>query len=334
VTTRTPPPAANLLGLQGLSGAEVLALLDEAAEMKARLAKEPRGLTDLAGRTCCLLFFEPSTRTMNSFAAAARALSAEVVFFTAGPTSSTVKGETLLDTATNLEAIGADVFVVRHKSSGAPHLLARRLAGMRRGVPAPGIVNAGDGQHEHPTQALLDMLTLRERFGALKGLEVAIVGDILHSRVARSNAWGLSACGAHVTFVSPPAWIPVGAEALGAGGSGCGRITVSHRLDEVMPRADAIMALRIQKERLGGDPGPSGNAYAAEFGITEERLARAKDTCVIMHPGPINRGVEISSAVADGPRSVILAQVANGVYVRMAALARCTRAIDGAGARR
>ncbi len=313
----------DLLGLADLGGSEILAILDDAAEMKRRRKETDGALGDLEGRTVCLLFFEPSTRTMNAFAAAARALSASVMSVSAGAASSVVKGETFLDTARNLEAIGADVFVVRCKSSGAPHRLAPLLRA--------GVVNGGDGWHEHPTQALLDMFTLREHFGSLEGLHVAIVGDIRHSRVARSNVWGLVACGAKVTLVAPPEWMPEGAGTLGA--------AVSHDIDEVLPSADAVMALRIQKERLarrsgskrfgpylGGDPGPASGAYSSEYGLTESRMARAKDGCVVLHPGPINRGVELASAVADSPRSLILDQVANGVHVRMAVLARSVRA--------
>ncbi|MHC4504678.1 MAG: aspartate carbamoyltransferase catalytic subunit [Planctomycetota bacterium] len=314
----------DLLGLADLRGSEILAILDEAAEMKRRRKETDGALGDLEGRTVCLLFFEPSTRTMNAFAAAARALSASVMSVSAGATSSVVKGETFLDTARNLEAIGADVFVVRCKSSGAPHRLAPLLGA--------GVVNGGDGWHEHPTQALLDMFTLREHFGRLEGLHVAIVGDIRHSRVARSNVWGLVACGAKVTLVAPPEWMPEGAETLGAAGtSGSARAALtgaaaSHDIDEVLPSADAVMALRIQKERLGGDPGPTSGAYSSEYGLTESRMANAKDGCVVLHPGPINRGVELTSVVADSSRSLILEQVANGVYVRMAVLARSVRA--------
>jgi len=307
---QTPTGRKDLIGLFGLPREEIVSILDEASEMKRRLGEAKAALDDLAGRTVCLLFFEPSTRTMNAFAAAARNLSAEVMAVSAGGDTSVSKGETFLDTARNLEAIGTDVFVVRHGSSGAPH----RLAPLVRS----GVVNGGDGWHEHPTQALLDMFTLRERFGKLEGLEIAIVGDIRHSRVARSNCFGLATCGARVTLVAPPAWMPEGAEALGAG--------VSHSLDDVLPRVDAVMALRIQKERLGSDPGPSGAAYSAEFGLTPGRMARAKPECAVLHPGPINRGVEMTSEVADSPRSLILDQVANGVFVRMAVLARSVHA--------
>ena len=302
----------DILGLHGVDGGTILAVLDEAADLRDELDRRRGPLDLLAGRTVCLLFFEPSTRTMNAFAKAANNLSAEVLSVAAGPTSSVSKGETLLDTARNLEAIGAEIFVVRHKSSGAPH----RLAGELRA----GVLNAGDGCHEHPSQALLDMFTLREHFGRLDKLHVGIVGDILHSRVARSNVWGLAACGARVTLVAPPAWMPPGAASLG--------VTVSHDLDAVLPELDAVMALRIQKERLGLDPGPTGSEYAARYQVNAERMKRAKDSCVVLHPGPVNRGVELTSDIADGPRSLILRQVTNGVFVRMAMLARCIRGLE------
>jgi aspartate carbamoyltransferase catalytic subunit len=330
VTPSGAPHARDLLGMQGLSGAEILHLLDEAATMRRRSNRGAVRLDDLAGRVCCLVFFEPSTRTMNSFAAAARALSADVVQFVAGATSATAKGETLVDTAANLQAIGADVLVLRHKSSGAPQMLAGWLAQTCRDRTPPGVVNAGDGWHEHPTQALLDMFTLREQFGRLEGLDVVIVGDILHSRVARSDAWGLTACGANVTLVAPSAWIPTGVEVLGARGPGAGRLSASSLLDGALAKADAVIALRIQRERLGDEPGPSGGAFAAEFGLTAARMAKTKESCVVMHPGPVNRGIEMTGTVTDSPRSLILTQVANGVFVRMAVLARCTRSASPA----
>ena len=308
------PPSKDFLGLQGLGGDEIGAILDEAEDIRKECERRGRPLDLLAGRTVCMLFFEASTRTLNAFTQAARNVSAEVLSVRAGAASSVAKGETLLDTARNLEAIGAEVFVVRHKSSGAQQRLAHRLRA--------GVLNAGDGQHEHPSQGLLDMLTLCERFGRLEGLHVGIVGDIVHSRVARSNLWGLTACGARVTFVAPPAWMPPGAESLGA--------EVSHDLDAVLPELDAVMALRIQKERLGRDPGPTGSQYAAAYQVTPERMRRAKDSCVVLHPGPIDRGVELTSEVADGPRSLILRQVTNGVFVRMAMLARCVRGLSSA----
>jgi aspartate carbamoyltransferase catalytic subunit len=221
----------------------------------------------------------------------------------AAATSSATKGETLLDTAKNLEAMNPDLMVIRHASSGAPHLLARhcRFA----------VVNAGDGAHEHPTQALLDALTLRQRKGRLKGLRVAIVGDILHSRVARSNLWLLSKMGAQVVLCGPPTLIPPGIEAWAE---------VTHRIDEAVEGADAVMMLRLQLERMSGGYFPTTREYHARFGLTEERVKRAKKDVLILHPGPMNRGIEIASEVADGPYSVILDQVTNGVAVRMAIL--------------
>lgn len=306
----------DILGLRGLDGETIVAILDEAAGLRDDLQRRGKPLDLLAGRTVCLLFFEPSTRTMNAFAKAARNLSAEVLSVASGGATSTSKGETLLDTARNLEAIGAELFVLRHGSSGAPHRLARSMRA--------GVLNAGDGRHEHPSQALLDMFTLRERFGRLDGLHVGIVGDVLHSRVARSNLWGLTACGARVTFVAPPAWMPPEAASLGA--------EVSHDLDAILPDLDAVMALRIQKERLGGDPGPTASQYAARYQVNAARMKLAKDSCVVLHPGPINRGVELTGDVADGPRSLILRQVTSGVFVRMAMLARCILGLDEGGA--
>jgi aspartate carbamoyltransferase catalytic subunit len=310
-------PSKDLLGLEGLPRGEITAILDEAAGM--RQVVRGGGRPDaLAGRTVCLMFFEPSTRTSQSFARAARGVSADVVSFSAGAASSTSKGETPLDTARNLEAIASpDVFVVRHGRSGAP----ARLAALVRA----GVVNAGDGWHEHPTQALGDMFTLRDRLGRIEGLHVSIVGDIRHSRVARSNLWGMTAMGARVTLVAPPAWMPEGVTSLAPD------VEVSHDLDAVLPSLDAVMALRIQRERLGSDPGPAPGEYAAEYGLTRERMARAKPECLVLHPGPVNRGVEVTGEVADSPRSLILEQAANGVFVRMAVLARCVSGLEAGG---
>jgi aspartate carbamoyltransferase catalytic subunit len=248
------------------------------------------------------LFYEASTRTRASFETAERVLSADSLSI-ASSTSSVTKGETLLDTAKNLEAMNPDMIVIRHASSGAPHFLARHCHA--------SIVNAGDGAHEHPTQALLDALTLRQRKGRLKGLRIAIVGDLLHSRVARSNGWLLTKMGAEVTFCGPPTMVPPGIESLAP---------VTHRIDEAVEGADAIMMLRIQLERMTGGFFPSTREFHARFGLTEERVRRASKDVLILHPGPMNRGVEIASEVADGPYSVILDQVTNGVAVRMAVL--------------
>jgi aspartate carbamoyltransferase catalytic subunit len=248
------------------------------------------------------LFYEASTRTRASFETAERVLSADSLSIAAAA-SSVSKGETLLDTAKNLEAMNPDMIVIRHASSGAPHFLAKHCRA--------SIVNAGDGAHEHPTQALLDALTLRQRKGRLQGLRVAIVGDLLHSRVARSNAWLLTKMGAEVTLCGPPTMVPPGIESLAP---------VTHRIDEAVEGADAVMMLRIQLERMTGGFFPSTREFHARFGLTEARVRRAKPDVLILHPGPMNRGVEIASEVADGPYSVILDQVTNGVAIRMAVL--------------
>ena len=256
----------------------------------------------LRGKMVVNLFYEASTRTRASFETAERVLSADSLSI-ATATSSVQKGETLLDTVKNLEAMHPDMIVLRHASSGAPHFLARHCRA--------SIVNAGDGAHEHPTQALLDALTLRQRKGRLKGLRVAIVGDLLHSRVARSNAWLLTKLGAQVVLCGPPTMVPPGIESLAP---------VTHRIDEAVEGADAVMMLRIQLERMTGGFFPSTREFHARFGLTEERVRRARKDVLILHPGPMNRGVEIASEVADGPYSVILDQVTNGVAVRMAVL--------------
>jgi aspartate carbamoyltransferase catalytic subunit len=256
----------------------------------------------LRGKTVVNLFYEASTRTRASFEIAQKVLSADSLSIAAS-TSSVQKGETLLDTARNLEAMNPDMIVIRHASSGAPHFLARHCRSV--------IVNAGDGAHEHPTQALLDALTLRQRKGRLKGLRVAIVGDVLHSRVARSNAWLLGKMGASVVLCAPPTLMPPGIETLAR---------VTHRIEEALEGADAVMMLRLQLERMSGGYFPTTREYHVRFGLTEERVRRAKKDVLILHPGPMNRGVEIASEVADGPYSVILDQVTNGVAVRMAVL--------------
>jgi aspartate carbamoyltransferase catalytic subunit len=270
--------------------------------MKEILDRPIKKVPTLRGKTIINLFYEASTRTRSSFEVAERVLSSDSLSI-ATATSSVQKGETLLDTAANLEAMKPDMIIIRHQSSGAPHFLARHCR--------PSIVNAGDGFHEHPTQALLDALTLRQKKGRLKGLRVAIVGDILHSRVARSNLWLLSKLGADVILCGPPTLVPPGIEALAP---------VTHRIDEAVEGADAIMMLRIQRERMSGGYFPSTREFHLRFGLTEARVKRAKKDVVILHPGPMNRGVEIASEVADGPYSVILDQVTNGVAIRMAVL--------------
>jgi len=295
-------PHRHLLGIETLEPSDIQTILDTADGLKEILNRPIKKVPALRGRTVINLFYESSTRTRSSFEVAERVLSADSLSIAAA-TSSVSKGETLLDTAKNLEAMNPDMVIMRHASSGAPHFLARhcRFA----------VVNAGDGAHEHPTQALLDALTLRQRKGRLKGLKVAIVGDITHSRVARSNLWLLSKMGAQVVLCGPPTVIPPGIE---------GVAPVTYQIEEAIEGADAIMMLRIQLERMSGGFFPTLREYYRRFGLTEERARRAKKDVLIMHPGPLNRGVEIASEVADGPYSVILDQVTNGVAVRMAVL--------------
>jgi aspartate carbamoyltransferase catalytic subunit len=295
-------PHRHLLGIEPLEATDIQTILDTADGLKEILDRPIKKVPALRGRTVVNLFYESSTRTRSSFEIAERVLSADSLSIAAS-TSSVVKGETLLDTAKNLEAMNPDLVIIRHASSGAPHFLARHCR--------VGVVNAGDGAHEHPTQALLDALTLRQHKGRIKGLKVAIVGDILHSRVARSNLWLLSKMGAQVVLCGPPTVIPPGIEGLAP---------VSYRLEEAIEGADAIMMLRIQLERMSGGFFPTLREYFRRFGLTEERARRAKKDVLIMHPGPLNRGVEIASEVADGPYSVILDQVTNGVAIRMAVL--------------
>lgn len=293
----------HLLSIADLSPEEIALILDTAEAMREIGTRPIKKVPTLRGRTVVNLFFEPSTRTRTSFEIAEKRLSADTLNISAS-SSSIVKGETLVDTARNLEAMAPDVIVVRHPHSGAPHLLAR--------VCRSRIINAGDGMHEHPTQALLDAFTIREKKGRLGGLKVAIIGDLLHSRVFRSNALLLTAMGAEVWACGPATLIPPGLDRLGV------RRTTS--VDEAVEGADVVMLLRIQLERMQGHFFPSLREYFQLFGMTEARLRRAKPDVIIMHPGPMNRGVEIASEVADGPYSVILDQVANGVAVRMAVL--------------
>jgi aspartate carbamoyltransferase catalytic subunit len=295
-------PHRHLLGIETLEPSDILAILDTADTLKEVLDRPIKKVPALRGKTVVNLFYEASTRTRSSFEIAQKVLSADSLSI-ATATSSVQKGETLLDTARNLEAMNPDMIVMRHWASGAPHFLARHCRS--------AIVNAGDGAHEHPTQALLDALTLRQRKGRLKGLKVAIIGDVLHSRVARSNLWLLRKMGAEVVLCGPPTLIPPGIEALAP---------VTWRIEEAVEGADAIMTLRIQLERMSGGFFPSLREYAIRFGLNQERVRRAKKDVLIMHPGPMNRGVEIQSEVADGPDSVILDQVTNGVAVRMAVL--------------
>ncbi|MCX6545622.1 MAG: aspartate carbamoyltransferase catalytic subunit [Acidobacteria bacterium] len=293
----------DLLGIADLDVSEINLILDTAEAMKEVASRSIKKVPTLRGKTVINLFFEPSTRTRTSFEIAEKRLSADTLNI-AIAMSSVVKGETLIDTALNLEAIAPAIMVVRHASSGACHLLARTCRA--------GIVNAGDGTHEHPTQGLLDAFTIRERKGRIAGLKIAIVGDLLHSRVFRSNILLLTKLGADVWACGPPTLMPPGLDRLG--------VHATTRVDEAVDGADAIMMLRIQLERMQGGFFPSLREYFTVFGMTPERVRLAKPDAIIMHPGPMNRGVEIASEVADGPASVILDQVTNGVAVRMAVL--------------
>ena len=295
----------HLLSAGDLSRDEALTVLDTAERLDAALTgREVKKLPTLRGRTVVNLFFEDSTRTRTSFELAAKRLSADVVNFSAKG-SSVSKGESLKDTALTLEAMGSDAVVIRHPASGAPHRLANWVRG--------SVLNAGDGTHEHPTQALLDAYTMRQRLGRLDGLRVAIVGDVLHSRVARSNVLLLATLGAEVTLVAPPTLLPVGVEAWPA--------AVSYDLDASLPKADVVMMLRVQRERMGQAYFPSAREYSRRYGLDRTRMALLPDDAIVMHPGPMNRGMEIAAEVADDPRrSTIVEQVANGVSVRMAVL--------------
>jgi aspartate carbamoyltransferase catalytic subunit len=293
----------HLLGLEDLSRAEMETILNAAEQFVA--VSQPRGqkLSNLKGKVVVNLFFEPSTRTRTSFSLAAKRLSADPIDFTTGG-SSLSKGESFIDTAKNIEAMGIDVMVVRHSVPGAPHLLSQHLN--------CSVINAGDGAHEHPTQGLLDMFTIRRIKGRLEGLTVGLVGDIAHSRVARSNIHGLIKLGAKVIVCGPPTLVPQSISRLG--------VEVSFRLDDILPRCDVINLLRIQFERQRNGLFPSVHEYAHLFGMDSERLARGKPDILLLAPGPINRGVEITPEVADGPHSAILQQVTNGLAVRMAVL--------------
>ena len=293
----------HLLGLRELSAEEISYILDTAEGFEQVSQRSVKKAPALRGKVVVNLFFEDSTRTLHSFKLAASRLSADVVDFTK-KTSSVSKGETLLDTAKNMEAMGIDIVVIRHSAGGAPKFLSRNIDAC--------VINAGDGFCEHPTQGLLDVYTIRKIKGTLEGLKIAIVGDIAHSRVARSDMWAMTKLGAEVTFVGPPTLMPTQVNRL--------PVNVSYSLDEVIEKVDVINMLRIQFERLGGNPFPSVREYSHYFGLTAERMKRAKPDILVMHPGPINRGLEIESEVADGDRSVILEQVTNGLAVRMAVL--------------
>jgi aspartate carbamoyltransferase catalytic subunit len=293
----------DLLGMGQLSVKDIELVLDTAESLKEISKREIKKVPTLRGKSVVIFFYEPSTRTRTSFEMAAKRLSADTVSLSSSG-SSMVKGETLIDTAKNLQAMSPDLIVLRHPSSGAPHLLASEVRA--------GIINAGDGINEHPTQALLDLYTIRENKGKIEGLKVAIIGDIAHSRVARSNIIGLSKMGAEVTISGPPTMIPLDAESLG--------VEVVYDPAKAIKNKDVIMVLRIQLERQSQKLFPSIREYSDCFGINKKIMANAKEDAIVMHPGPINRGVELASEVADGPFSVILDQVANGVAVRMALL--------------
>jgi len=294
----------HLLSAADLDADTATLVLDTARQMDAAIAdREVKKLPTLRGRTVVNLFYEDSTRTRISFEAAAKRLSADVINFSAKG-SSVSKGESLKDTALTLQAMGADAVVIRHPASGAPHRLATWVDG--------SVVNAGDGTHEHPTQALLDAYTMRSRLGRLGGLTVAIVGDVLHSRVARSNVLLLSTLGANVTLVAPPTLLPVGVDAW--------PVKTSYDLDAVLPTADVVMMLRVQRERMDDSYFPSAREYSRRYGLDGARMAMLPEHAIVMHPGPMNRGMEITPDVADSKRSTIVEQVANGVSVRMAVL--------------
>jgi len=301
----------HLLDLDDFTPAEIGLVLETADAMKEVLGRRIRKVPTLRGRTIVTLFYEPSTRTRASFEQAAKVLSADVINLSSAD-SSARKGESLVDTARTLEAMGADALIMRHGMSGAPNLVARHTT-LR-------VINAGDGWHAHPSQALLDLYTIRQRLGRIEGLKVVIVGDILHSRVARSNVWGLRAMGASVVLCGPPTLLPAEApEAFAAAGEGSG-LALSSSLDSALEGADVVMALRLQQERLSDGLMPSLREYVRAYQVNEERLARAKPGALVMHPGPMNAGIEISHGLAHGSRPLIEAQVTNGVAIRMALL--------------
>jgi aspartate carbamoyltransferase catalytic subunit len=293
----------HLLDIESLSPTEIRTVLDTATAFKAVGERAIKKVPALRGKTVVNLFIEPSTRTRSSFELAALRLTADVINFPA-EASSLKKGETLKDTTRNLESLNADIFIIRHSAAGAPHFLARFLQA--------SVVNAGDGAHEHPTQALLDAFTIREHKGRIEGLKVTILGDILYSRVARSNIWALTKLGAHVTLCGPSTLVPRAFEQMGC--------HVTYDVEEAIADADIINLLRIQHERQRKTMFPGIGEYASLYGLNKARLARTKPDALIMHPGPINRGVEIDSDIADGERSLVLEQVTNGLAVRMAVL--------------
>ena len=293
----------DLLGLRELSAEEITLVLRTAESFREISLRPIKKVPALRGKTVVNLFFEPSTRTRTSFELAAKRLSADIVNI-AAQSSSLSKRETILDTVPNLEALKVDILVIRHAAAGVPHLVAKHASA--------SVINAGDGAHEHPTQGLLDLFTIQEKKGRVAGLNVSIIGDIAHSRVARSNVWGLTKLGARVTLCGPPTLMPPHIDELG--------VRVTYRLEEALHEADVVMLLRIQHERQEVKLIPSVREYRLRYGLDRERMRLAKPDVLIMHPGPINRGVELDSSVADGPYSVILDQVTNGLAVRMAVL--------------
>jgi len=299
----------DLLGIRELSVEEITTILDTAGSFKEVSARAIKKVPALRGKTIINLFFEASTRTRTSFEIAAKRLSADAINISAS-TSSISKGESLIDTAQNLQAMAPDAIVIRHPSPGVPHQLSRMVSA--------SIINGGDGAHEHPTQALLDAFTIREHKDGIRGLQVAIVGDITHSRVARSNVHLLTKLGAHVRIAGPRTLIPIGYDTLIENSEGS--LTVCDRIDEAIAGSDVVMMLRIQRERMTDAFFPSLKEYSIQYGLTRHRLELAASDCIVMHPGPVNRGIEISSEVVDSARSLILDQVTNGVAIRMAIL--------------
>ncbi|MBI5763404.1 MAG: aspartate carbamoyltransferase catalytic subunit [Planctomycetes bacterium] len=304
-------PHRNLLSLESLSADDIRLVLDTALAFEDVSTRSVKKVPALRGRVVVNLFYEDSTRTKTSFTLAAQRLSADIIDFSE-KTSSSNKGESLRDTVRNIEAMGVDIIVVRHPAAGAPHLIARNVKCC--------VINAGDGRHEHPTQGLLDLYTMRQAKGRIAGLKVAIVGDVVNSRVARSNLHGLLKLGAEVTFVGPTTLVPRAFESMGA--------RLCHDFDAVIDQFDVINMLRIQKERVSSNVFPSLQEYSRLFGLTNERMRRAKPDVLVMHPGPINRGVEMSGDVADGQKSAVLKQVTNGLAVRMAVMFLCKQASE------
>lgn len=308
-TTTSPGARRHVLDLDDFGQDEIAEILETAASMKEVLGRPIKQVPALRGKTVVNMFFEDSTRTRISFELAAKALSANVVAMT-GKGSSVEKGESLIDTVRTLQALGADMIVIRHRESGAPYLVTQHFRG--------SVLNAGDGRHAHPSQALLDLFTINEKLGRIAGLNVVIVGDILHSRVARSNLWGLSRMGAHVTLCAPPTLLGPAAFWRAT----WPKVTIAHSLDECIAGADVVMALRLQKERQESGLLPSLREYSRYYGVTSARVAHAAPHCLVMHPGPMNEGVEIMPDVAASAQSVIEEQVTNGVAVRMALMYR------------